>query len=78
MVITSDEGLLAKRIREHHLGFLFQTENIHELQQRMNEAVLLNNEGRDNFRTASLHYATTCSREAFRDALISPWHSALQ
>jgi glycosyltransferase involved in cell wall biosynthesis len=78
MVIASDESLLAKRIREHHLGFLFQTENIRELQQRMNEAILLNNEGRDNFRTTSLHYATTCSREAFRNALISPWHPALQ
>ena len=78
MVIASDEGLLAKRIREHHLGFLFQTENIHELQQRMNEAVLLNNEGRNNFRTTSLHYATTCSREAFRNALLSPWHSTIQ
>jgi len=78
MVIASDEGLLAKRIREHHLGFLFQTENIHELQQRMNEAVLLNNEGRNNFRTTSLHYATSCSREAFRNALLSPWHSTIQ
>ena len=78
MVIASDEGLLAKRIREHCLGFLFQTENIHELQQCMTEAVLLNNEGLNHFRTASLHYATTCSREAFRNALISPWHSTLQ
>jgi glycosyltransferase involved in cell wall biosynthesis len=76
MVIASDEGLLAKRIREHHLGLLFQTENIRELQQRMTEAVLLNKEGRDNFRATSLHYATSCSREAFRKALLSPWQLA--
>lgn len=78
MVIASDEGLLAKRIRGNHLGFLFQTENIRELQQRMNEAVLLNDGGRDHFRRTSLHYATTCSREAFRNALISPWNPSLQ
>jgi glycosyltransferase involved in cell wall biosynthesis len=78
MVIASDEGLLAKRIRGHHLGFLFQTENIREFQQRMTEAVLLDNEGRSQFQAASLHYATTCSREAFRNALISPWQSTLQ
>lgn len=78
MVIASDEGLLAKRIREHRLGFLFQTENIHELRLRMTEAVLLNNEGRRRFRASSLHYAETCSREAFRNALISPWQSTLQ
>lgn len=78
MVIASDEGLLAKRIREHDLGFLFQTNNVYELQQRMNEAALLNNERRAHFRTTSLQYANTCSRETFRKALISPWCSTIQ
>jgi glycosyltransferase involved in cell wall biosynthesis len=76
MVIASDEGLLAKRIREHDLGFLFPTNNINELQQRMVDAALLNNERRAHFRTKSLNYAKTCSRETFRNALISPWSSA--
>lgn len=77
MVIASDEGLLAKRIREHDLGLLFQTNNIYELHQRMNDAAVLSNEGHSHFRTTSLHYATTCSRESFRNALIAPWHSAV-
>lgn len=78
MVIASDEGLLAKRIREHRLGFLFQTEDVPALRQRLIEAVLLDHEGRRHFRTASLRYAAACSREAFRDALVSPWQSTLQ
>jgi len=78
MVIASDEGLLAKRVRGHCLGFLFQTKNIKDLQQRMNEVVLLDKADLDHFRNMSLQYAMTCSREAFRNALISPWRSSVQ
>ena len=77
MVIASDEGLLARRIRDHELGFLFQTKNSQELQQRMSEIVSLSSTDRDHFRNKSLEYAMTCSREAFRNALISPWRSSI-
>lgn len=73
MVIASDEGLLAKRIREYDLGFLFQTNNIQELQRCMIEAALLKNERHAHYRTNAKNYAKTCSRKAFRNALISPY-----
>jgi glycosyltransferase involved in cell wall biosynthesis len=78
MVIVSDEGLLARRVRDHHLGLLFQTNAVHELQHRMRDVVSLNQAGRDQFRVMSLKYAGTCSREAFREALLAPLRSSIQ
>lgn len=72
MVIVSDEGLLARRVRDHHLGLLFQANHVHELRQRMQDAVSLNQAGRDPFREMALRYAGTCSRDAFREALLAP------
>lgn len=76
MVIVSDEGLLAKRVREHHLGLFFPTMNVDALQQRMIEAASFDQVKREQFRSRLLQYAQTCSRKNFRDALISPWTSA--
>lgn len=72
MVIVSDEGLLARRVRDHHLGLLFQANDVHELRQRMQDLVSLNQAGRDPFREMALRYAGTCSRAAFREALLAP------
>ncbi len=72
MVIVSDAGLLARRVRDHHLGFLFQTNNVQELQQCMRQLVSLNQAERDHYHAMSLKYAGTCSREAFREALLAP------
>jgi hypothetical protein len=72
MVIVSDEGLLARRVRDHHLGLLFQANDVHELRQRMKDAVSLNQAERDQLRLMSLRYAGTCSRAAFREALLAP------
>jgi len=77
MVIVSDEGLLARRVRDHHLGLLFQTKNSRDLQRRMNDVVLLNQTERDHFREMALKYAETCSREAFREALLAPLRSSI-
>jgi hypothetical protein len=77
MVIVSDEGLLARRVRDHHLGLLFQTNDVHELRQRMRDVVSMNQAERDQFRVTSLKYAGTCSREAFREALLAPLRSSI-
>jgi glycosyltransferase involved in cell wall biosynthesis len=77
MVIVSDEGLLARRVRDHHLGLLFQTNDVHELRQRMRDVVSLNQAEWDQFRVMSLKYAGTCSREAFREALFAPLRSSI-
>lgn len=72
-VIASNEGLLARRIRDHKLGLLFQTQNVQDLQERMRDAVSLKSADFDQFRSRLLQYAMTCSRESFRKALLAPW-----
>jgi glycosyltransferase involved in cell wall biosynthesis len=78
MVIVSDEGLLARRVRDHHLGLLFQANDVHELRQRMTDAVSLNQAERDKFQLMSLRYAGTCSRDVFREALLAPLRPLIQ
>ena len=73
--IVSDEGLLARRVRDHGLGLLFPTNNVRELRQRMNDVPDMETALRLRYRNASLKYAESCSREAFREALTSPWRS---
>jgi hypothetical protein len=43
----------------------------------MNDVVLLNQTERDHFREMALKYAETCSREAFREALLAPLRSSI-
>ena len=71
MVIASDEELVGKRIREHKLGWLFPSGNIESLKRCMDEATLLSTSEMNQFQQAALHYARSCSREAFRNALLS-------
>lgn len=73
LVIASDEGLLARRVRDHGLGLLFPTNDVPALQQRMTEAAALSREQRAGYQEKLLHYAGTCSRKNFRQALIAPW-----
>ena len=75
MVIASDEGLLARRVRDHHLGVLFPTNDVHELRQCMNEMAFMTQGEREQFQQMALKYAGICSREAFREALVAPWRS---
>jgi len=75
MVIASDEGLLARRVREHDLGLLFPTNNINALHECMMAASALDEERRTQLQQKLLHYAKTCSRENFRQALLAPWHA---
>ncbi len=73
VAIVSDEGLLARRVRDHHLGFLFPMNNVRELRQRMRDVISMDANTRGRYRAMSLQYAESCSREAFREALTSPW-----
>lgn len=71
MVIASDEGLVGQRVREHNLGWLFPSGNAYELKKCMDNAALLSKSERNKFQQAAFHYANSCSREAFRKALLS-------
>jgi glycosyltransferase involved in cell wall biosynthesis len=75
MVIASDEGLIARRVRDHHLGFLFPTENSDELRRNMERSALLKPSEMVRFQEAAAAYARACSREAFRDAFLAPYKS---
>jgi glycosyltransferase involved in cell wall biosynthesis len=73
MVIASDEGLLARRIKEHNLGWVFPSGDARALKTRMRDASLLSSNERAQFQQAAYRYARTCSREAFRKALLAPF-----
>ncbi len=75
MVIASDEGLLARRVRENDLGLLFPTNDINALCECMTEASALDQKRRTQLQQNLFHYAKTCSRENFRQALLAPWHA---
>jgi glycosyltransferase involved in cell wall biosynthesis len=73
MVIASDEGLLALRIKEHSLGWVFPSGDAQTLKTRMRDASFLGSNERVQFQQAAKRYAGTCSREAFRKALLAPF-----
>jgi glycosyltransferase involved in cell wall biosynthesis len=71
MVIASDEQLMGKLTRNHGLGLLFPTGDAAALRERMREAVLLDASRQAAFSEAMAKYAKSCSREAFREALLN-------
>lgn len=71
MVIASDEGLVAQRIQEHKLGWLFPSRNVGELKNCLEKAASLSGLDLNGFRQTALAYSRLCSREAFRNALLS-------
>jgi glycosyltransferase involved in cell wall biosynthesis len=73
MVIASDEGLLARRIEEHQLGWVFPSGDGRRLKTRMQQTSLLKSTEMTSFRQAAYRYAQTCSRDAFRNALLLPY-----
>ena len=76
MVIASDEGLVARRVREHNLGWLFPSGNVNALRKTMDEAAFLAESDKAQFRESALKYARLCSRKAFKKALLVPCESS--
>ena len=64
MVIVSDEGLIARRVREHKLGWLFASGNVRALKERMEQTTSLPLQDRPRFQESALEYSRTCSRNA--------------
>lgn len=73
MVIASDAGLVGRRVRDHNLGWLFRPGDVNDLKQRIIEASRLSEPDMQQFRNAAARYAPSCSRTAFKDALLSPF-----
>lgn len=73
MVIASDEGLIGKRVRNNNLGWVFPSENSGKLRKAMVNAAVLSESDMALFQKSALCYARSCSREAFRMSLLSPY-----
>lgn len=72
-VIASDDGLVGKRVKEHHLGLLFSSGDARALQKSMERAMLLSESDRAKYHDSVFKYALSCNREAFRKALLAPF-----
>ena len=70
-VIASDEGLVARRVREHHLGFLFQSGDPDLLLKDMKQTISSDTDKLASYQKAAKIYAESCSRPAFNKALSS-------
>src|SRR6266850_607450 len=69
-VIASDEGLVGKRVRQHDLGLLFPTGDLEGLKRAIAQGAAMNEKALDPWRSNAARYSATCSREAFRAALL--------
>ncbi len=74
-VLASDEGLIAKRVREHDLGRLFVSADTAALALAMEEMSTLTDAELQRISAAALAYAHTLSADAFRAALLAPYLS---
>jgi glycosyltransferase involved in cell wall biosynthesis len=73
MVISSDDGLVGKRVLKHRLGLLFSSGDTKALRKSMIHAASLSPSDRDQFQNSATEYAMSCNREAFRQALLAPF-----
>jgi hypothetical protein len=75
MIIASDEGLVARRVRDHGLGWLFRSGSVKDLEANVKKAMTLSGEEMARFRRTGSRYASLCSRPLFRKALLAPYAS---
>jgi len=73
MVISSDDGLVGKRVLKHKLGLLFSSGDTKALRKSMIQAASLSPSDRGQFQNSATEYAMSCNREAFRQALLAPF-----
>jgi len=73
IIIASDEGLVGYRVGKHQLGTLFQSGSVPHLQEAIAAAAALTPKEKEQYRHRLLNYASTCDRQAFRQALLLPF-----
>lgn len=69
MVIASDEGLIAHRVREKGLGLCFPSGNVQKLKQTLAEAEQGLRCDPQRYANPCREFAEQCNREAFRKAI---------
>jgi glycosyltransferase involved in cell wall biosynthesis len=70
-VITSDEQLVGRLVREHHLGLLFPSGNSTALREAIEKILAAGDADLSRWRIAAEVYAARCSRAVFRRTLIN-------
>ena len=71
MVIVSDEGLIARRVKENKLGICFPSGNINGLKEAMSRSQRLLEERPHQIEEHARLFAARCDRQAFREVLTS-------
>jgi glycosyltransferase involved in cell wall biosynthesis len=71
MVIASDEGLIARRVKDNKLGVCFPSGNINGLKEAMIRAQKLLEENPHQIEKHARLFAARCDRQAFREVLTS-------
>jgi glycosyltransferase involved in cell wall biosynthesis len=71
MVIVSDEGLIARQVKENKLGIWFPSGNINGLKEAMTRAQKLMEKEPYQIEKHTRLFAAKCDRKAFRETLIS-------
>jgi glycosyltransferase involved in cell wall biosynthesis len=74
LVIASDEQLIGRRVREHNLGPLFPSGNAAELRRCIEQVANLPDDQLDRWSQSSRNYAPSCSRAAFKHALLQSFN----
>jgi glycosyltransferase involved in cell wall biosynthesis len=76
-VIASDENLIGHTVRQHEMGLLFESGNVPELQRAILQAAAATPVALSKWQTGAQACAKTCSRGAFRSALVAAVETAL-
>jgi len=70
MVIASDEELVGRRVREHKLGLLFPPGQQAGLRRCLEQAAAMSGEELAQWACSAKKYSASCTRSAFRQALL--------
>lgn len=74
MVVASDDGLIARRVRERGLGLCFTSGNVRKFKAALIKAEQILTADPTRYAGPTRKFAEQCNREAFRKALIAVYN----
>ncbi len=75
-VIASDEHFIGRVVRQYRMGWLFESGNVAQLQTAIASAAAASQAELLQWQSGALAYGKTCSRGAFRSALVAALENA--
>ncbi|MGH7992432.1 MAG: glycosyltransferase [Limisphaerales bacterium] len=76
-VIASDEHFIGRTVRQYKMGLLFESGNVPELKNAIARVASASAEELAQWQAGAQTYAKTCSRGAFRSALVAAMETAV-